>query len=318
MSQMRFTIVIAVAPERDAEIIDSIKKLDYPKNRFHVVIVEGRNPSENRNKGALRALGDYIIFLDDDAKIKEDYLKNVDRFFSRHSDIDIVGGPQLTPEDDKGFAKVSGYALSSYFGAWKISQRYSCNEENCDVDETVLTSANLICHRDVMKKVKFDHKLFPGEDPKFISDAKKLGFKVAYNPEIIIYHRRRASVKALAKQVFNYGKVRPQKESFTETLKMPFFLVPSAFLIYLVLLIGSILINPSLTGNIVGVSVNKLGFWWFVPLIFYIILVLLFSIYDSFKNNDLKSFLFLIPIYPMIHLSYGYGMIYGYWKKLFK
>ena len=55
---MRFSIVIAVAPERGAEIIESIKKLDYPKNQFHVVVVEGKNPSENRNKGFEREKGE--------------------------------------------------------------------------------------------------------------------------------------------------------------------------------------------------------------------------------------------------------------------
>jgi len=312
---MRFSIVIAVAPERGAEIIESIKKLDYPKNQFHVVVVEGKNPSENRNKGFDRAKGEYIIFLDDDAKINADYLKNVERFFEKHPYVDIVGGPQLTPEDDRGFAKISGYGLSSYFGAWKISQRYSCNEEDCDVDETFLTSANLISRGKVMDKVKFEPKLFPGEDPKFISDARKLGFKAAYSPEIIIYHRRRASVKGLAKQIFNYGKVRPLKESFFETLKMPFFLVPSLFLIYLVLLIGSVLINPQITGNVIGIKINEISFWWFAPLIFYLVLVLLFTIYDSAKNKNFRA-IFLLPfIYPLIHLSYGAGMIYGYLKK---
>ena len=66
-------------------------------------------------------------------------------FFEKHKEVDIVGGPQLTPLDEKGFAKISGYALSSKFGAWKLSSRYSITEEKLDVDETALTSANLFC-----------------------------------------------------------------------------------------------------------------------------------------------------------------------------
>ena len=315
---MKFTLVVPVAPERDAPIIDSIKNLDYPKNEFHVVVVKGINPSENRNKGIMKANGEIIVFLDDDAIIESDYLNKVEEFFSNHPEIDIVGGPQLTPRSDKGFAKISGYGLSSKFGAWKLSNRYSENKEILNADETAITSANLICKRKVFEKVKFDENIFPGEDPKFISEAKELGFKVAYSPDIIVYHRRRPTIKSFVKQIFNYGKVRPQLARFYETLKMPFFFIPSLFFIYLVLLVVVISINPSITGSVVGVYRGNFnfGFLLFLPLATYILLAVLFSIFDSAKNNDLKSFILLIFIYPIIHISYGVGMIWGYFRKV--
>jgi len=319
---MKFTLVIPVAPERGAEIIESIKELDYPKSEFHVVVVRGLNPSDNRNKGASRALGEYIVFLDDDAKIEKDYLLKIEDFFNRHPEVDVVGGPQLTPEDDRGFAKVSGYALSSFFGAWTLMSRYSATKEMIDVDETVITSANLICRKEVLEEVKFDSNLFPGEDPKFISDVKKAGFIVGYNPQIRIFHRRRADIKSLIKQIYYYGKVRPEKENFIETLSRPFFLVPSLFVIYLFLLILSVFINPVLTGGVIGVVGEDVGgylrFFWVFPILLYIILILLFGLYDSSKNGNVKAFLVLPSIYPLIHISYGVGMIYGYFKKVFK
>jgi len=45
-------------------------------------------------------------------------------------------------------------------------------------------------------------------------------------------------------------------------------------------------------------------------------LIILFGIGDSIKNKDYKAIFILPLIYPLIHLSYGYGMIYGYLKKL--
>ncbi len=136
---MKFTLVIPLAPYRDAEIINSIKKLDYPKNEFHVVVVKGLNPSENRNKGAMRAQGELIVFMDDDAKIEPDYLKKIEEFFNKNPEVDAVGGPQLTPEDDEGFARVSGYGLSSFFGAWTLMSRYTATKEIMDADERVIT-----------------------------------------------------------------------------------------------------------------------------------------------------------------------------------
>ncbi len=318
---MKFSLVIPVAPERDAEIIDSIRKLDYPKSEFHVLVVRGKNPSENRNKGASKARGEIIVFLDDDAVLEKDYLKNAEEFFERHKEIDIVGGPQLTPKDEIGFAQISGYALSSKFGAFRLAHRYSIKKENLNVDETALTSANLLCRKEVMEKIKFEARLFPGEDPKFIEDAKKQGFKVAYSPDIILYHRRRPTIRSMAKQFFNYGKVRPKKESFIKTLEKPYFLVPSIFSIYLISLLLIIMISPSIissVNNLENMRIDNSGFLFFIPLFVYIILNLLFSAYDSINNKNYKAILFLPFIYFTIHFSYGFGMIYGYLRKLKK
>jgi len=308
---MKFSLVIPLGPGRKAEVIDSIKKSNYPKKKYEIIIKEGLNPSDNRNRGAKESKGDIIAFLDDDAVIDENLLKNAEEFFEKYKDVDIVGGAQLTPKWQKGFAKISGYALSSKFGAWKMGNRYSQQKLNLDADETMLTSANLFCKREVMKKIQFDTKLFPGEDPKFIEDAKKIGFKVAYSPDLILYHKRRETIKDLIKQIASYGKTRTKKESFFETLKKPFFLIPSIFLIYIIFLLIILIIK-----GLFNVSVSFYDILLFFPLIFYIWIDLLFSLYESIKNRDIKA-IFLLPlIFPIIHLSYGFGMIKGYFEKI--
>jgi len=320
---MKFSLVIPLAPNRDAPILETIKQLDYPKNEFHVVVVKGLNPSENRNKGSEKSHGEIIAFLDDDALIEKNYLKEAEKFFREHPEIDILGGPQLSPLDEKGFAKVSGYALTSKFGAWDVAHRYSLRDEKLNADESMITSANLLCRKSVMDKIKFNVNFFPGEDPKFIEDAKKVGLRVAYSPKIIVYHKRRPTVKLFMKQMFNYGKTRPFKEPFSQTLGMPFFLIPSAFLIYLILLGILTGTNFSLTGNAVNsnywIFKNISNFSWIfaAPFFAYLALNLAFSLYESSKNNHKASFIPLLGIFPMLHLSYGYGMIWGYVKKNF-
>ena len=311
---MRFSLVIPVAPDRGAEIIDSIQKVDYPKSEMQVIVVRGLNASRNRNRGAEIAKGEIIGFLDDDAIIEGDFLRNVDEFFKRYEGVDVVGGPQLTPKDAKGFGKISGYALTSKFGAWKLSNRYDITKTNLNADECSVTSANLFVKREVMKKIKFDESLWPGEDPKFIEDAQNKGFSIACTPGFVVYHKRRPTIRGLVKQMFNYGKVRPKKEGFFTTLKNPFFFVPSLFFIYLAVLILSVLIKPSITGNVVSTSLSG-GGWFVWPLILYVLLALLFGVFDSLRNRDLKAIFVLPGIYPMIHLSYGAGMIWGYLRK---
>ena len=299
---MKFSLVIPVAPYRDAEILKSINELDFPRKDYEIILEKGLNTSKNRNEGFKKSKGKIIVFLDDDAVVDKNLLKNAEKFFKKYSEIDIVGGPQLTPLDEKGFAKVSGYALSSKFGGWNTSNRYGKKESSLNADETVLTSALLFCKKEVMKKIKFDESLWPGEDPKFIADCKRAGFKVAYNPDLIIYHRRRTTMKGLAKQIFNYGKVGPFREKFSETIKKPFFLIPCFFVLYLFFFCIIFLI---------GLSNSVLV----LPLFVYLIMDIDFSIYEGIKNRNASSILLLMIIFPLIHLSYGIGRIFGYFKK---
>ena len=310
---MKLTVIIPAKKNGELDILDSLR--NQQEMPFQVIVIRGSNPSKNRNRGIARARGDFVAFTNAHSSFPNDWTLQIRNIFENCPNIDMIGGPQLTPKSNTGFGNISGYAFSSLFGAWKLRKRYSPAKTMLDVDETVLTSANLICKKKVVDIVKFDEGIYPGEDPKFISDVKVAGFRIGYFPKIISYNKRRATVRGLIKQIFNYGKVRPQKESFFTTLKNPFFFGPSLFLLYLLFLVGLISISPSITGNVVGGFETGLS-WLFLPLAFYILLALLFSLIDSAKNKDLKAIFILPFIYPMIHLSYGVGMVWGYLKKL--
>ncbi|MBX4212390.1 glycosyltransferase [Candidatus Pacearchaeota archaeon] len=288
----KITVVIPLAPKVKIESLPSIKK---QKKRLSLIIKEGNNPSSNRNKGAEKARTPYIAFINSHTILSQEWSEKVESFFKNHPEVDIVGGPHLSMKGDSKFAQISSYALSSIFGVSAVRYRYKKGAPSFDVDETSLTSANLICRKEVLKKIKFDEKIYPGEDPKFITDAKAAGFRVAYDPEIVVYNRRRSNLSALAKQIFNYGKTRPRKESLLQTIKKPYFLVPSLFVIYLILLPFLAISSPILT----------------FPLIAYIVLSLLFSLYYSLKNKNPLAFVILPVIFLAIHLSYGIGFIYG-------
>lgn len=305
-----FSLIIPVAPGREADIRTSIGRLDYPASGYEVLIIRGSNPSANRNRGARQARGDILVFLDDDAAIPADYLRQAEAFFAQHPAVDIVGGPQLTSEEDRGFSKISWYALSSIFGAWKVSNRYAVRKARFNVDETAVSSANLLCRRQVLEKIAFDTRLFPGEDPKFIADARKAGYTIAYSPTILLYHHRRPTIVRLIQQIFSYGKTRPQKETLRDTLKMPFFFAPSLFLFYLLGLGCLAAVKPQLISN------TPTGAVVFSPLLTYVLSAIFFGIYDALKHRDIKAVFFLPFIYPVIHISYGAGMVWGYCRKM--
>ena len=118
------------------------------------------------------------------------------------------------------------------------------------------------------------------------------------SPEIIICHRRRSNFSSFCKQIFKYGFVRPKKNKISRGTPL-LFMIPMFFAIYFMLI-------PLLT---------LINFLFFVPLFAYILLALVFSIYDSIKNKRLIGFFILPFLYLFTHLSYGIGMLAGYFDK---
>src|SRR3989344_9005028 len=130
----KFSIVIAVAPYRNAEVFNSLKNLDYDKKKYEIIVKHGYNASENRNYGVKKARGEIIYLLDDDAIVDKNILKNAEEFFNKYK-ADIVGGPQLTPKDDNFFAKIFGTAIESFWGSYKMASRYKKGKLNLNADE---------------------------------------------------------------------------------------------------------------------------------------------------------------------------------------
>src|SRR3989344_2867956 len=284
----KITAIIPLGEKRSIEVLETIKR-QYEKINF--IIEKGPNHCLNLNRGVKKAKTEILAFINGHTLLPRDWSKKVRLFFEKHPEIDIVGGPQLTAPNASYFEKISGYALGSRFGSGEVSTRYGGKKLILNADETMLTSANLACRKHVLKLVKFDEKLYPGGDPKFISDAKKKRFKIAYSPEIIAYNKRRTNIKDFFIQNFNYGKVRPKKESLSETIKRPSFLVPSLFLIYLVALPFLLIITQ----------------WFFAPVILYAFLSIFFSGYECAKNKDFLAVFILPLIFLIIHISYGLG-----------
>lgn len=293
------SVIVPLAPNRRSElrfIQDSIKK---HKGKTILIYEEGFNPPRNRNIAIEKAKTPFLAFVNAHTSLNETWADEVLKFFKDHPEVDIVFGPQLTRENESLFGKVSGYALASYFGAADASRRYRIDNEKFDVIDKDVSSANMVCRKDVLKDLRFDENLYPGEESKIIAQALDRGFKTAYTPKIIAYQKRRDTTKDLAKQVFNYGRVRPLFESFITTLKKPIFLIPSIFLIYILFL-------PTLI---------FLHYLFLLPLILYILISVIVSITTSIKKNNPNT-IFLMPyIFFIIHVSYGLGFIVGLTQK---
>lgn len=296
---MKFSIIIALAPNRSAPVLSCLNNLDYPKKDFEILIEKGLNPSNNRNKGIQKAKGDIILFLDDDCYVEKSLLKNAENFFIKHSFVDVLGGPQLTPSTDNLFAKTVGYVISSFFGSHKMAVRYKKSKLNLNADYNSLTSAICFIKKDVFTKtLGFNVNLWPGEDPELFARFKKLGFNLAYSPDIFIYHKRRDNISSFFEQHLKYGYFAFKKEKLASTKMTLLYYIPALFAIYLLTLPLAFLIK----------------IYW-APFILYLLIVLFMAFKILISKRDFRMFLLTPLIYFLEHVSYGIGALFAFIKK---
>lgn len=301
---MRYSLVIPVAPGRKIEVLDSIAALDYPKEEIEVIAERGTNASKNRNRGIKRSKGDIILLLDDEVHFNKDFLRNADEFFKNYTIYDIFGGPQLTPETDGLFAGLSGIALASRFGTFKVSNRYKKSTINFDATEFDITSANCFIKRKVFNKIGYFHPfLYPAEEREFFSRAEAAGFKIAKSSEVAVYHKRRSDLLAFSKQIFGYGITRPQKEIIVREklyIELEFILV-ALFSIYIT-------------------SLPLLFMLWrpfIIPCLGYLLFIIFGAVIESIKNKTFSGIILFPLLFFTIHYSYGLGLIRGFIKAVF-
>lgn len=221
----------ALQEYRNFEIILVTEKdSKLPKFSLAVRIVRPRQKpislGEKRDLGLRAARGEYCAFIDDDAYPHPKWLANALKVFKTSSKIAVVGGPNVTPPDDTFWEKVGGHIYESYLTSGELQYRFVSKKRRF-VGE--LPGVNLIIRKDVLKKIGgFDSRLYSGDDSKVCSAITSLGYKVCYDPKVIVYHHRRAFPSGHLKQVRSMGKHRGFfVKAYPKTLA-PLYFLPTA------------------------------------------------------------------------------------------
>lgn len=181
---------------------DSLWETPYA-DRVKVVPTGAVGPAVKRDQAANVARGEILAFIDDDAYPAPGWLAKAVRHFS-NQEIAAVGGPGVTPEEDGLLEKASGKVYESFMGGGSHSFRYTPKEKR-DVDD--YPSCNFFVRSSVFKEFGgFDTRYWPGEDTKLALDiTDKLGKRIVYDPEVLIYHHRRKLFLPHLAQAWRYA-----------------------------------------------------------------------------------------------------------------
>ena len=215
-------------PDEVGELLQSMAGLDVPGGASFEVIIADGSPSEiltailnqfdqklsiqhlhkpglgispSRNLGAQQARGEYLIFLDSDVILPQQYLVVIEKALLRKK-IDAFGGPDAAHPTFTPIQKAISYAMTSYLttggirGKKKQVHQYNPRGFNMGIRKTVFEElrgySDFVC----------------GEDIELSIRIIKAGFTVDLIPEAFVYHKRRTSFKGFVRQVYRFGAAR--------------------------------------------------------------------------------------------------------------
>ena len=307
-------------------LINSLLKQDYDKEKIEIIFVDGNssdktveiinkklaneklqyrvmsNPKKitpkSVNMGIKEAQNDIIIRLDAHSEYPINYITKC-VYYINNTDSDNVGC-LFKAEGKTKIGKAIANVVSSKFGVGNSGFRI---KENSGYVDTVPFGT---FRKELFDKIGyFNEELIRSEDNEFNYRIRKNGGKVyLFNETEIIYYPRDTIYK-LMKMGFQNG----------EWATYTGYIIPGTMgirhfipLLFVLGLIAGIIIT--------ALHLKALTIAFFSVLAIYFIIDLLFTLKSVIKDGIEQLICFII--YPLFHISYGIGSIFGIFKILKK
>src|SRR5262245_30594233 len=214
----RISIVVATynAAQTLDDTLSSLQRLRYPdyevivvndgstdsssdiiaRYPFRIVSTPNRGLGAARNEGLRAATGDIVAYIDSDARSDAAWLSYLATTF-QESDVVAVGGPNPVPREDPWLAKCV-YRAPGGPTHVMLDDRSAEHIPGCNM---------------AFRKWALDE--IGGFDPTFTKAGDDVdicwrliarGYRIGFSPSAIVWHHRRASVRAFWQQQVGYGQ----------------------------------------------------------------------------------------------------------------
>jgi len=221
-----FSIIIPTynRPQPLTNCLQSLADLDYPDNRFEVIVVDdgskislktvvkplqnqlnltlipqaNAGPATARNTGAKQAQGKFLAFIDDDCTPANNWLQVLETYLIAHTN-NLIGGCIINALSENVFATASQALLDYIYASY----------QNKTTFPRFFTSNNIALSAENFLAIGGFDTNFPlaaAEDREFCDRLLSHNYKMRYAPEAIVYHAHHLTLKTFYRQHFNYGR----------------------------------------------------------------------------------------------------------------
>ena len=221
-----FSIIVPTynRPEQLAACLQSLACLDYPRDRFEVIVVDDggvvrlddvvadhnpgidvtllyhphSGPGAARNAGARRAKGEFLAYTGDDCTPAPDWLRALASRFAMTPDC-ALGGKILCALPDNHYSTASHLLIDylySYYNASPNAARF-------------FTPNNLAFPTDRFNAFGGFDAMFvrgTGEDRELCARWLQHGYRMVYAAEVVVSHTHVLTFGTFCRQHFNYGR----------------------------------------------------------------------------------------------------------------
>ena len=328
---MKYSIIVPVynRPDEVAELLESLTSQTYKD--FEVIIVEdgsavpckdiadkysgaldihyyrkdNSGPGQSRNYGAERSNGEYLLILDSDVVLPDNYLKAVNDELTREP-ADAFGGPDRAHSSFTDIQKAISYSMTSFFTTGGIRGGKK------KMDKFYPRSFNMGIRKEVYTRLGGFSKMRFGEDIDFSIRIFKNGYQCRLFPEAWVWHKRRTDFRKFFRQVFNSGIARINLyKKYPESLKLV-HLLPMVFTVGVIALVLTSAVGRVLMRyDDIHKWYDLCAFPW-IPILLYCLLILTDS---TIQNKSIKIGFLSIGAAFIQLMGYGCGFISAWWRR---
>jgi len=327
-SYLKYSIIIPSFNRVDelTDLFKSIHKLDFPSERFEVVIADdgstdstaeivkearrdygyrlryftqqNQGPGAARNLGMDKADGDFFIFIDSDVTLPADWLQQIDHVLTEDK-ADAFGGPDTYLDSFPPLLKAINYSMTSF-----ITTGGMRGKKGKKLARFYPRSFNMGLSRKLWQQIGGFGSLRHGQDIEFSNRIIRSEAKVVYVNEAKVYHKRRTNLRRFYRQVFNWGVARINLYQIDKNMFEPLHAAPAAATL--------------ITFTVIALAPFFQVFRW---LLFTglagAVLIFIFSMADALRIfRQIRPALYLPIVMPAQIFGYGLGFIYNFIRRI--